>query len=667
MRNLALLWACLVCAAGARRVHTPTKSAQGRADRKTPMEGESDALIESGARVGAQSPFALLHSLAAFLLALRPTTAFKPSGSWGVGCARYPSLRANARPTPLCSRSLARRGTAPRVAAAESPLTVDVAVIGGGPAGYAMAAQLHGTHGHKVALVDPRPEGMWPNNYGSWRVEWEALAQKLGMPELLTDCINQEWPITDCFFGGSWDMDWEQRTRLDRAYLQVSRVKLKAALSAKFGDGVTVLPTLLRAKTIAPNLFDGNLVHDSEGSTLTLQDGTSLRAKLVVDATGFESKLVARESDMLAGLSQPLPPGYQIAYGFSCDVEGKGIGPYDTGAMTLFDYRTDHLEAAVASADTPDAKAKAEAALRDSETRPTFMYVMPEGTTADGNTRAFFEETSLVGRGERRLEFSTLKERALLRLKHLGLSVREGSVSEEEYCYIPMGGNLPDLTQRVIAIGGAAATVHPATGYQLCRMLASSGDVAAAISTALRSGATPDVAAAAAYRALWSPQLRYQRDFQVFGGEFLGDQKVEKLRGFFDAFFKLDMKVWGGFLAGWPGLPGNEYHDQWNKRLKFGLELFFNFPPPVALALMTYAVTFSLQYGGNLLRSFLTPLFGANGGITPLEREKLDEQVFSTYMAGDVAAKREALSMLQAPGGNGEPSPQVAELATSES
>ena len=56
---------------------------------------------------------------------------------------------------------------------------------------------------------------------------------------------------------------------------------------------------------------------------------------------------------------------------------------------------------------------------------------------------------------------------------------------EEEFCYIPMGGNLPDLSQRVLAVGGAANTVHPATGYQLCRMLASSTDLASAISSNL--------------------------------------------------------------------------------------------------------------------------------------------------------------------------------------
>ena len=92
-----------------------------------------------------------------------------------------------------------------------------------------------------------------------------------------------------------------------------------------------------------------------------------------------------------------------------------------------------------------------------------------------------------------------------------------------------MGGNLPDLSQRVIAVGGAAATVHPSTGYQLCRMLASSTELAATISSELgRADFAPDAAAAAAYRSLWPPALRYQRDFQVFGGEFLGDQKVRE-------------------------------------------------------------------------------------------------------------------------------------------
>mmetsp|Transcript_63572 Transcript_63572/g.175318 ORF Transcript_63572/g.175318 Transcript_63572/m.175318 type:complete len:511 (-) Transcript_63572:915-2447(-) len=417
---------------------------------------------------------------------------------------------------------------------------VDVAVVGGGPAGYAMAALMSSAHGASVALVDPNPEGCWPNNYGEWREEWQRLSERLGMPELM-DCVTREWEITDTFFGGSFGAPWDERTRLNRAYVQVDRQALKELLSNKIATSgrCEVISAKLNAKLVASNIFDNGIVHDSVGSTLTLSTGATVRAKVVLDATGFESKLVAREAKEVSGNWEELEPGYQIAYGFACELE-DGLGPYDANAMTLFDYRTDHFD-------------EGSTLLADAENRPTFVYVMPQGEQANGRQKAFFEETSLVGRGERRLGFAECKKRLDLRLKHLGVKVVPGTIEEEEFCYIPMGGALPDLTQRVVAVGGAAATVHPSTGYQLCRMLASSTDIAAALSQELAAPSfSPDCAAAAAYRSIWSPSLRLQRDFQVYGGEFLMAQPVEKLRGFFSAFFKLDTILWGGFLAGWP-------------------------------------------------------------------------------------------------------------------
>ena len=112
---------------------------------------------------------------------------------------------------------------------------VDVAVVGGGPAGYAMAALMSSDHGASVALVDPNPEGCWPNNYGEWREEWQRLSERLGMPELM-DCVRQEWKITDTFFGGSFGAPWEERTRLDRAYVQVDREALKELLNNKMAS-----------------------------------------------------------------------------------------------------------------------------------------------------------------------------------------------------------------------------------------------------------------------------------------------------------------------------------------------------------------------------------------------------------------------------------------------
>jgi lycopene beta-cyclase len=133
-------------------------------------------------------------------------------------------------------------------------------------------------------------------------------------------------------------------------------------------------------------------------------------------------------------------------------------------------------------------------------------------------------------------------------------------------------------------VGGAANTVHPSTGYQLCRLLASSSLLANTVTQHLRSGNaySPDAAAAAAHAALWPRRLRLQRDFQSFGGEFLLRQPVDNLRGFFAAFFQLEQPMWSGFLAGWTTLPGNENHEEWDRRLRFGLSIFVRFPPQVA-------------------------------------------------------------------------------------
>jgi lycopene beta-cyclase len=77
--------------------------------------------------------------------------------------------------------------------------------------------------------------------------------------------------------------------------------------------------------------------------------------------------------------------------------------------------------------------------------------------------RVFFEETSLVGKNARQLTFSECKKRALKRLEFHNITIV--NIEEEEYCYIPMGGELPALTQRVIAFGAAANMVHPSTGF----------------------------------------------------------------------------------------------------------------------------------------------------------------------------------------------------------
>jgi len=218
-----------------------------------------------------------------------------------------------------------------------------------------------------------------------------------------------------------------------------------------------------------------------------------------------------------------------------------------------------------------------------------------------------------------------------------------------------------------VPIGGAANTVHPATGYQVCRMLASATGVANALTAELkRPDFDPDAAAAAAHASLWPESNRLQRDFSVFGGEFLGSQPVEILRGFFGAFFALPQDVWGGFLAGWPGLPGNDNHATYLARIKFGIGIALKFPPKVAAVFVAYLATFTAEYGPLILKSIFTPVFQIGvGPVAPdpgLRARRARER--EVYVIGDVAAKKEAVAMLKAgraPGKEptGEPSPQV--------
>jgi len=509
-------------------------------------------------------------------------------------------------------------------------VNVDVAVIGGGIAGTTISWLLQEREGLQVALIDPKVNvpGAWYPNYGEWRDEWHALSERLKLPEL-KECTTTEWERTDCFFGGSFDVPMEKRTTLQRPYVRVDRVKMQSLLRGRFdkANGIPVASKLNAKQLGSENLFDKDLVHDSTGSTLRLDDGRTLRCKILVDASGLESRLVSKEKPFYArGNNVELPTGFQIAYGFIAHTDN--LGPYDGKAMTLFDYRTDHL----------DGRPRAE--QDDSENKPTFMYAMPLGTYPDGSHRVFFEETSLVGRGARRLTFEECKRRALLRLAHHGINVL--GEEEEEYCYIPMGGELPSLTQRVVAFGGAANMVHPSTGYHACRMLAASTDLAQAISAGIKQKQPPDAVSAAAYKSLWSQQNRGQRDFQAYGGDFLMEQPVSSLRGFFTAFFQLEQAVWGGFLAGWPGLPGNEYHETWNERLKFALQMFTKMPNPTRLAMVLYSIGYTFKFGPNtLLRSLTPPWFFFGAGPS-------DPQYSAPpAVLGDEAAKEEARLMMR--------------------
>ena len=173
-----------------------------------------------------------------------------------------------------------------------------------------------------------------------------------------------------------------------------------------------------------------------------------------------------------------------------------------------------------------------------------------------------------------------------------------------------------------------------------CRALIAAADLVDAVEMEFKEFEengifNPNRAAANAYNALWSPSNISQRNFAVFGGEFLMKQNVVGLRGFFNGFFRLPQEMWAGFLAGWPGLPNNEKHENWAARMLFGVTFLSKLPPTVAADMLFSIITTSLS--GTALIQSVTPLFGNPLGYVYKESKK---------QAGDVAAKSEAKQMM---------------------
>jgi lycopene beta-cyclase len=555
------------------------------------------------------------------------------------------STKPKSIPSSLLRTPLTRSGFEPVFSSrsgsdAEYDEVCDVLVLGSGPAARAMASLLSSKRGGgsslDVILADTNVDRAWPPNYGVWQDEWEAVVQKYKQAGVDVvggkdgNSIDHTWKITDCFFGGSFGTPMTDRMRLDREYCRVDKQALASSLLPQDEKPYRILRAKHISRAIGVNLYEpaGTFVHDSTGTTVQLRtrdgDPVTVRSRLVVDATGHETTLTLRETRGDGGAMTQ--PGFQIAYGclVAIDKSSKGfdsgmIGPYDKEAMTLFDYRTDHYDGT--PADMVD----------QVENSPTFMYVMP----LSGN-KVFFEETSLVARPG--VSFQECKDRCFKRLEYLGIQVTD--IEEEEFCYIPMGGSLPAKDQRVIGIGGASAMVHPSTGYHICRCLMGTADAASVIRNQL-SSTQNDVnlsqLAGDVYHAIWSPENIQQRNFAVFGGEFLMKQNVAGLRGFFDAFFRLPMGMWSGFLAGWPGLPHHEFHNSWYARMWYGLNFVVRLPPSVAFDMFTNIVSYSLNEGVSLPQS-VTPLLGEPRSYR--YKPNLDG-------IGDVAAKNEARRMIQ--------------------
>ncbi|MGM0558736.1 MAG: lycopene cyclase family protein [Myxococcota bacterium] len=362
----------------------------------------------------------------------------------------------------------------------------DVLVIGAGPAGLAICAAL-AERGADVACLAPEHPSPWPNNYGVWKDEVESLG--------ISRAFEEVWERPIVFTGDS-------PRELDRSYVRFDNDLLRGHFFGICEDhGVTWVEGLAHRVDL-----------EDDHSVVWTKDRDKIGCKMVVDASGHQPVLVERSGDR--------KPGFQAAYGFVGEFTESPIGEHD---MVLMDYRDDY------GADGDDVD------------EASFLYAMRLD-----EDRVFIEETSLVGRPP--MNFTVLEDRLARRLNARGVDCT--MVHEVERCLIPMGLPLPDLDQRVVGFGGAASMVHPATGYQMARMLNAAGPLADTIVESFESGVALDEASRRAWRTLWPEEAVRARRFWNFGMESLISLDPNQTRRFFDAFFDLNEDSWKAYMSG---------------------------------------------------------------------------------------------------------------------
>ncbi len=363
----------------------------------------------------------------------------------------------------------------------------DALVIGSGPAGLSIAAAL-GEAGLKVQGLSPTdPAAPWPNTYGVWRDELEAL----GLTHLLGHC----W--TNCV-----TYQGDREIALQRAYGLFDKEKLQQHWLQQ-GDRSGV--TWHRGSA-------AQLEHLPHHSQLTTHSGETLAARIVVDATGHKPAFLRRPP--AAGVA------YQAAYGIVGRFSSPPVAPQQ---FVLMDYRSDYLSA------------------EERSQPPTFLYAMDLGDDV-----YFVEETSLAYCPA--VSFDVLKDRLYRRLAHHGVQVTE--IHHVEHCLFPMNLPLPDFQQPVVGFGGAASMVHPASGYLVGAMLRRAPGLAQAIARALDTpNASPQSTAQAAWKALWPSDRVRKHYLYLFGLENLMRFDEARLQRFFATFFQLPQAHWSGFLA----------------------------------------------------------------------------------------------------------------------
>jgi 2-polyprenyl-6-methoxyphenol hydroxylase-like FAD-dependent oxidoreductase len=408
---------------------------------------------------------------------------------------------------------------------------VDVAILGSGPAAWATASACCQA-GLSVTLIAPSPRSAWAQTYGVWLDQiTSSVRRTLGLGDTDPVPISHQWPEIAAVTGST--------TRaLKRTYCLLDNVAIRAAFeSTAHATGLlTVRTTLAKAVT-----------HD-QWSSVAVAKGKPIEARLVIDASGFQSPFVQRAnggSMHSEGLSEQSVGRDWSPVANVPPADMKALRDGTSGTPTGFAKAPFAMQAAYGVVAEVD-RAPYEGSVLMDWTGPnrrdaSFLYALDLGG------HWLLEETSLARNPA--LAPEELKARLYSRLASMGVTIT--AVHSEEHVLFPMDLPLPTIGQRTLAIGAAGAIVHPATGYSVAASLRLAPRIAEGLRVAFaQPSADGQSLSDAGWRVIWPTDRRRARTLESYGLDRLLTMNQSEICGFFDTFFTLGPTVMTTYLGG---------------------------------------------------------------------------------------------------------------------
>lgn len=364
----------------------------------------------------------------------------------------------------------------------------DVLLVGGGPAGLTLAAEL-GRRGVSVLVVHESWGTKWARSYGSWAGGLPPdLAEIAGTGRFERPCVT--------FSTG-------ERKSVEHAYVRFDTARLQAALEERAAQAGAVF---------FHGRFEGTLDEGGEGVAVAEDphgQRQHLRARVIIDCSGGA---FARRQHQSAA------PAFQSAFGVWMEVDRT---PFGSDSMSLMDLR---------------------ATEADGVPEKSFLYAMPERSGL-----LFAQETVLASR--RPVSMKVLQARLQARLRQTGVQVRQ--TLESERCLIPLGLPPPRAGAReMLSFGAAAGLIQPSSGYCLASILRLAPRLAEVLTSELDAKSRPARLHERAMEALWPDDARRTFALQLMGLETLLRWGARQTDAFWQAFFDLPGDTAPRFMDG---------------------------------------------------------------------------------------------------------------------